>query len=389
MAEPMAGHADLGEIEAAGAIVWRHGPDGPEVLLIHRPRRDDWSLAKGKRDPGEQLAQTAVREVGEETGVRPRLGRRLRSVRYLAGGRPKHVHYWAAADPAPPRGLPASPFVPNEEVDGIEWLPLERACERVSYRDDVIVLEDFAQWPHRTVPFIVLRHAPAGRKQDWDGDDLLRPLDAQGQADALALVPLLACFEPVRVVSSPALRCTATVAPYAGHIGAPVELDPSFGVPDRPGNSSSGRTDVRDPVPATARLLAAGVPTLVCAHRENIPELLRAACGYLHAKPPPDPSVSKTGFWVLQAAGSTLAGIERYEVSASGLSPKLPSLCVDIWALTCDNAEQSKVFLHRKFATVTGYHDGNLRWSDQVARRHDLRARDGPGQRREWRATAK
>jgi hypothetical protein len=142
-------------------------------------------------------------------------------------------------------------------------------------------------------------------------------------------------------------------------------------------------------VPATARLLAAGVPTLVCAHRENIPELLRAACGYLHAKPPPDPSVSKTGFWVLQAAGSTLAGIERYEVSASGLSPKLPSLCVDIWALTCDNAEQGKVFLHRKFATVTGYHDGNLRWSDQVARRHDLRARDGPGQRREWRATAK
>jgi hypothetical protein len=82
-------------------------------------------------------------------------------------------------------------------------------------------------------------------------------------------------------------------------------------------------------------------------------------------------------------------------LSASVLSqqretnPKLPSLCVDICTLTCDNAEARKVFLHRKPATMTGYHDGSLRWSDYVARRHDLRVREGPGQRREWRATAK
>jgi hypothetical protein len=71
------------------------------------------------------------------------------------------------------------------------------------------------------------------------------------------------------------------------------------------------------------------------------------------------------------------------------LRPKLPSLCVDICALACDNAEESKVFLHRKSATMTGYHDGSLRWSDHVARRNDPGAREGPGQRREWRATAK
>ena len=295
--------------------MWRYGPDGPEVLLIHRPRRDDWSLAKGKRDPGEQLPQTAVREVVEETGLRPVLGARLRSARYLAGGRPKHVHYWAAARPVP-RGHANSSFVPNHEVDGIEWLSLARAYGRLSYPDDTVVLQGFAQWPHGTVPLIVVRHASAGSKEDWDGDDLLRPLDAQGQAAALALVPLLACFEPVRVVSSPALRCTGTVAPYAAHIGAPVEVDAAFLVPDRAGGSSSSRTGPGDPVSAVTRLLADGVPALVCAHRENIPELLRAACEYLGAKPPPDPSLPKGGFWVLQAGESTLAGMERYGVPA-------------------------------------------------------------------------
>src|SRR5271166_1963514 len=203
---PFAGPGDAarsgepGVIEAAGAIVWRHGLDGPEVLLIHRPRRDDWSLAKGKRDPGEHLPQTAVREVVEETGIRPVLGRRLQSVSYLAGGQPKHVHYWAAAEPVP-RSCTTASFVPNDEVDGIEWFPLPDAYRRLSYPDDVTVLRDFAKWPHRTVRFVIVRHASAGRKQGWDGDDLLRPLDAKGQADAPALVPLLACFEPVRVVS--------------------------------------------------------------------------------------------------------------------------------------------------------------------------------------------
>ena len=301
-----------GEIVAAGVVVWRRGPDGPEVLLIHRPRRDDWSLAKGKRDPGEQLPETAVREVAEETGIRPVLGRRLRTVRYLAGGHPKVVHYWAAAGPMPDRG---APFIPNNEVDRIEWLSLPRAVERVSYPDDVTVLEDFAQWPHRTVPLILARHASAGRKEDWDGDDLLRPLDHQGRADALALVPLLSCFDPVRVVSSSALRCTETVAPYAAHAGAPVEVDDAFLVPGRV-HDSSHRTGLADPAPALERLLAAGVPTLVCAHRENIPELLALACDYLGAKLPAEPYLAKSSFWVLQAAESSLAGLERYDVSA-------------------------------------------------------------------------
>ncbi len=304
----------LSEIEAAGVVPWRRGPDGPEVLLVHRPRRDDWSLAKGKREPGEELPETAIREVAEEAGLRLLAGRRLETVRYLVGGRPKRVEFWAAAEPARP-GQPAA-FVPNDEVDEVRWFPLPRAFERLSYATDVVVLNDFARWPHRTVPLVVLRHASAGHKKDWAGDDLLRPLDFKGQSEARTLVSLLGCFGPVRVVSSPAARCLATIEPYAGHVGAPVVVEPALMLPRRSGAETSADQDTHpEVIGAVRRLLADGIPTVICAHRENIPDIMAVACEYLNAPPPPDPSLPKSSFWILQAAESVLAGMERYDLS--------------------------------------------------------------------------
>ena len=134
------------KIPAAGALLWRPGEQGPEVVLVHRPRYDDWSFPKGKCLPGEHVLITAVREVTEETEIEVTLGRRLRTVRYLSDGRPKQVDYWAArpaAQAAGGTGEPAAPvpFTPNEEVDQIAWLPLTAAGDQLTYQHDTDLLE--------------------------------------------------------------------------------------------------------------------------------------------------------------------------------------------------------------------------------------------------------
>ena len=131
-------------ILAAGAVAWRPGRDGgePEVLLVHRKKYDDWSLPKGKTEPGEPLPLTAVREVFEEGGARLILGRRLTSVRYQVGGRPKRVHWWAARVSGVDEAA-----VPNNEVDEVTWAVRPQAGELASYEHDVRVLGDFASRP--------------------------------------------------------------------------------------------------------------------------------------------------------------------------------------------------------------------------------------------------
>src|SRR5215468_9748191 len=214
-------------IRAAGAVAWRPGPDGgPEVLLVHRKKYDDWSLPKGKQEPGEPLARTAAREVFEEGGARLILGRRLAPVHYEVGGRPKRVWYWAARTAGTDGGV-----VPNAEVDQVAWLPVPQALQRASYGHDAGVLEDFVSKPAGTVPLILLRHASAVPKSDWNADDAARPLDDSGRAEADALARLLACFAPsARVVSSAAARCLETVRPYAELTGTQVRAEPALQV---------------------------------------------------------------------------------------------------------------------------------------------------------------
>jgi 8-oxo-dGTP diphosphatase len=113
-------------VEAAGGVVERDG----QVLLVHRPRYDEWTLPKGKLDAGESFEDAALREVEEETGLRCALGRELPPAHYEVGGRPKIVRYWLMT---PER---EAPFVPNDETDALRWLAPEEALALLSYDRD-------------------------------------------------------------------------------------------------------------------------------------------------------------------------------------------------------------------------------------------------------------
>ena len=125
-------------VRAAGGVVWRRTPgggSGVEVLLVHRPKYDDWSLPKGKLGPDEGDAEGALREVEEETGLRCSLGPEVATSRYRDSlGRDKTVRYWAMT---PESGQ----FRPNREVDRCQWLPIGDAASMLSYPRDVEILD--------------------------------------------------------------------------------------------------------------------------------------------------------------------------------------------------------------------------------------------------------
>ncbi|GMU77796.1 MAG: hypothetical protein AMXMBFR46_05940 [Acidimicrobiia bacterium] len=131
-------------VRAAGGVVVRHGTTGAEVLLVHRPRYDDWSFPKGKRDPGETDEQTALREVTEETGLTCHLGAALPEVHYHdSRGRPKVVRYWIMSVDPHGRGS----FTPNHEVDETRWCPPGEAADLLSYAHDRLLLRHLGETP--------------------------------------------------------------------------------------------------------------------------------------------------------------------------------------------------------------------------------------------------
>jgi 8-oxo-dGTP diphosphatase len=135
MGEP----ADRPLVRAAGGVVWRRRDGELEVVVVHRPKYDDWTFPKGKLDPDETEKEAAVREVVEETGFDCALGRRLHSTSYVdAKGRPKRVDYWAMT-------VTSGRFRPNDEVDELRWVSVGRAERLLSYDHDLDVLSSFTQ----------------------------------------------------------------------------------------------------------------------------------------------------------------------------------------------------------------------------------------------------
>jgi 8-oxo-dGTP diphosphatase len=253
-------------VRAAGAVLWRaaDGSTAVEVALVHRPRYDDWSLPKGKLDAGEHPLVAACREVVEETAVQPVIGPRLPTVSYQVPGGDgpvlKIVDYWAMRAISGDQG-----FTPNQEVDALRWLPPAEARELLTYQHDRPVLDAFAALPPVTGTILLIRHARAGSRKKWSGDDDLRPLDRRGRLQATQLAMALPCFRPTRILAADRVRCVQTVQPLADELGLSVEVEHVFS------------EHAADPEQTAARLrdlAEQGGVSAVCSQGGMIPEAL-------------------------------------------------------------------------------------------------------------------
>jgi 8-oxo-dGTP pyrophosphatase MutT (NUDIX family) len=120
----------LDVVRAAGGLVVQDG----RVLLVHRPRYDDWTFPKGKCALGEPYEDCALREVREETGLRCALADPLPATEYVdSKGRPKRVHWWRMS-------VVDGEFEPNDEVDEIRWCTPSEAAALLSYERDIELL---------------------------------------------------------------------------------------------------------------------------------------------------------------------------------------------------------------------------------------------------------
>ena len=286
-------------VYAAGAVLWRPGSSanpGVEIAVIHRPRYDDWSLPKGKVDPGETAAVAAVREVFEETGQHANLGRRLVTVSYPIDLGVKKVYYWAARSTG-------GEFTPGKEVDELVWLPVADAMKKLDYAQDRKVLRQFAEQPADTQTVLVVRHGTAGSKSRYSGDDTKRPLDKRGRAQAEALVPQLLAFGPTDVYAADRVRCHQTVEPLAAELGVPIHNEPTLTEEAYAKNPKRGRQRV-------LRIAAQGGTPVICSQGKVIPDLVARWCERDGVRP--DRSRNHKGStWVLSLSAGKLTAADH------------------------------------------------------------------------------
>ena len=285
------------EIQAAGAVVLRRGLD---VLLVHRPKYDDWSFPKGKLERGEHVTAAAVREVQEETGLRVRLGRPLSGQGYATAKGRKSVHYWVAraVDDDDVSSYPA-----NGEIDDVVWVPVDKAARILTYLHDRRTLAEALERPKRTRTLIVLRHAESRARRTWRQDDQLRPLLMAGHRQSERISHVLAAYDVRRVMTSPSVRCVDTVAPYCRTTGTEAELV------DLLSEEEVRPRRLRKLVRATMETLDASGPTVLCTHRPVLPEVFDAI-GL------EDPGLEKGELLVVHLRRDKVVSVERHHLGA-------------------------------------------------------------------------
>ena len=245
-------------IEAAGGLVVRSTPDGLRILVVHRPRYDDWTFPKGKNEPGEDSLEAALREVIEETGQHPHPVSMVGETTYPVEGIPKLVRWYGmrVSDP--------DLFTPNDEVDEIRWLDPEEVTALLTYDHDREMLEGVDLDALLTTGTLYLvRHGAAGDRQSWSGDDSLRPLSRRGEMQAAGLAKTLADHRIETILTSPYVRCVQTVQPLAEASGLNFVEHPALA-------EGEGGKASRDLIRSLI-----GTNAVLCSHGDVIPAVMQ------------------------------------------------------------------------------------------------------------------
>ncbi len=248
---------------AAGAVVWRYDGEGNvHVLLIHRPRYDDWSIPKGKLDEGEQLIACAYREVIEETHLKVSFGPFITETEYYVADGLKRVSYWAA------HAYDSNDnFVANAEADEGRWLTIEEAIELATRESDKEVLSVFFKSPFDSQALIMLRHGKALAREEWLGGDEDRPLDQRGSLQAKRMISIYQAFNIEKVITSDAIRCYDTVEPLTKALDLKLKVEKDI-------SEQSWKRDKELAIEFAKEIIKDERTILVCSHNPVLPRML-------------------------------------------------------------------------------------------------------------------
>jgi 8-oxo-dGTP diphosphatase len=287
-------------ILAAGAVLWRKSEKKKiEVLIIHRPKYDDWTFPKGKAEIGEPLIACAYREVLEETNIETAFGPYLGEVEYLTNDGKKKVSFWSA------KVVKEKDFKPNAEVDQLKWVEVTKVKELLTLDTDRKILEQFLQIEPDTKPLVLLRHAKAVTRDEWQGEDDDRPLDSYGQNQAKRLLAMYQVFNLEQIHSSDAVRCYDTVVSIAKGLSIKLEVTGKL-------SESTFKKDKEKAFDYAKDLMKLNESVLLCSHNPILPKMLNK----LTKKSEVDADEGKllpADGWVIHRIGKEVIQIDRID----------------------------------------------------------------------------
>jgi 8-oxo-dGTP diphosphatase len=287
-------------ILAAGAVLWRKGEKKKiEVLIIHRPKYDDWTFPKGKAEIGEPLIACAYREVLEETNIETAFGPYLGEVEYLTNDGKKKVSFWSA------KVIKEKEFNSNAEVDQLKWVEVTKVKELLTLDTDRKILEQFLRIEPDTKPLVLLRHAKAVTRDEWQGEDDDRPLDSYGQNQAKRLLAMYQVFNLEKIHSSDAVRCYDTVVAIAKGLSIKLEVTGKL-------SESTFKKDKEKAFDYAKDLMKLNESVLLCSHNPILPKMLNK----LTKKSEVDADEGKllpADGWVIHRIGKEVIQIDRID----------------------------------------------------------------------------